>query len=79
MGGGKVVIECDLVVLATGMEPSLSNGNTPNWLKVDDNGFVQSANGMIAAGVAAAPVDVTTSIKSSTGAALHAIQKGIGK
>ena len=79
LGGGKVVIECDLVVLATGMEPSLSNGNTPNWLKVDDNGFVQSANGMIAAGVAAAPVDVTTSIKSSTGAALHAIQKGIGK
>jgi quinone-modifying oxidoreductase subunit QmoA len=79
LGGGKMVEEFDLVVLATGMEPSIKNGKTPVWLNLDENGFVQSSEGVVSTGVAAQPVDVTTSIQNSTGAALRAIQIGAGR
>lgn len=73
LGGGKIRVACDLVVLATGMEPTMKNGAS-----VDVNGFmpddVMTRAGVLSAGVAKTPTDVTTSIQDSTGAALKAIQ-----
>ena len=40
MRGEKVKIEADLVVLATGMQPSL-NGNFPDKSIIDENGFIK--------------------------------------
>jgi quinone-modifying oxidoreductase, subunit QmoA len=68
----------DLVVLATGMEPSI-NGCAPSVeLKQDDYGFIVpelgEADGIVSAGVAAGPSDVSMSVQSATAAALKAIQ-----
>jgi quinone-modifying oxidoreductase subunit QmoA len=69
----------DLVVLATGMEPTTAlDYKLPVALDLDDYGFIAPApadgNGMFAAGVAMGPIDVTTSVQSATAAALRAIQ-----
>jgi quinone-modifying oxidoreductase subunit QmoA len=73
MDGGKLRVACDLVVLATGMEPTMKDGAS-----VDASGFmpddVMTRAGVLSAGVAKRPTDVTTSIQDSTGAALKAIQ-----
>ncbi len=71
--------EYDLVVLATGMEPSLKTGYVPQeGVEVDDYGFVLptmgDGEGQFSAGVAAGPVDVALSTQSGTAAALKAIQ-----
>lgn len=74
IGGKKMKISCDLVVLATGMEPSV---NEAQELSVDENGFMFGADktmGIFSAGVAKQPTDVTTSIQDSTGMALKAVQ-----
>ena len=67
----------DLVVLAVGMKPSLANGQAPEVsLTMDDYGFIvpEPDEGMFAAGVAGAPLDVSQSVQSATAAALRAIQ-----
>ncbi len=67
----------DLVVLAVGMKPSLANGQAPEVsLAMDDHGFIvpEPGEGMFAAGVAGAPLDVSQSVQSATAAALKAIQ-----
>ncbi len=68
----------DLVVLATGMEPSTAFNGTSVNLEKDEYGFVvprvDAPDGMIAAGVAAGPLDVSMSVQSATAAALRAIQ-----
>ena len=69
----------DLVVLATGMEPSLDPGLArPEDLEKDDYGFVMPVvsddGGQFSAGVASGPIDVTLSTQSATAAALKAIQ-----
>ncbi len=67
----------DLVVLAVGMKPSLANGQAPDVsLTMDDYGFIvpEPGEGMFAAGVAGAPLDVSQSVQSATAAALRAIQ-----
>lgn len=70
----------DLVVLATGMEPSAVAGYAPSvGLMADDYGFlvprdVASREGIYACGVAAGPLDVSASVQSATAAALKAIQ-----
>ncbi|MBF0291276.1 MAG: CoB--CoM heterodisulfide reductase iron-sulfur subunit A family protein, partial [Nitrospinae bacterium] len=78
MNGEKIRVACDLVVLATGMEPTMKDG--PG---VDVNGFmpddVMTRSGVLSAGVAKRPTDVTTSIQDSTGAALKAIQCSVGR
>ena len=69
--------EFDLVVLATGMVP-----NTKDWVPFaavdcDDNGFVLGSRqvpGIIGAGCARHPVDVSTSVQDATAAVLKAIQ-----
>ncbi|MEE9209900.1 MAG: FAD-dependent oxidoreductase [Kiloniellales bacterium] len=69
----------DLVVLATGMEPSLGAGfAAPAELEKDDYGFIVPAvggdGGQFSAGVASGPIDVALSTQSATAAALKAIQ-----
>ncbi|MBT7154216.1 MAG: CoB--CoM heterodisulfide reductase iron-sulfur subunit A family protein [Deltaproteobacteria bacterium] len=79
--GGKTNLEVDMVVLATGMESSLAGAQIPGAVQTDDNGFVipdQQKNGVISAGVAKFPADVSSSIQDSTGAALKAIQTAVG-
>jgi quinone-modifying oxidoreductase subunit QmoA len=82
IGGGKTRVACDLVILATGMEPEAKfGGSTPAWKTGD--GFIleelQVDAGMISCGVAAGPLDVTGSIQSATAAALKSIQAGVGR
>ena len=74
--GDKVHQAVDMVVLATGMQPTMAEGGAVAPLKVDENGFVLSdiENGLIAAGCAKKAADVATTTQSSTAAALKAIQ-----
>jgi quinone-modifying oxidoreductase subunit QmoA len=66
----------DLVVLATGMEPSSRGLAPPGGVPMDDYGFIvpELESASIAAGVAAGPFDVSMSVQSATAAALKAIQ-----
>ena len=69
----------DLVVLATGMEPSLGPGFAAHDdIEKDEYGFVMPAlsgdGGQFSAGVASGPIDVALSTQSATAAALKAIQ-----
>jgi quinone-modifying oxidoreductase subunit QmoA len=76
--GGKVRVNVDLAVLATGMEPSLKSGGiTGQVVPLDEDGFIApqlAQPGIFAAGVAKMPNDVNSSIQDATGMALKAIQ-----
>jgi quinone-modifying oxidoreductase subunit QmoA len=77
LGGGKLHMEADLVVLATGMVPSVADDPLPFQMQYDEYGFCAPngrSNGIIAAGVARTPTDVAATIRDATGAALKAIQ-----
>ena len=77
----KVHLEVDMVVLATGMEPSLKGQAQVAGIKLDEYGFVPmelQQQGIFSAGVAKWPADVNSSIQDSTGAALKAIQTTMG-
>lgn len=79
--GEKINLEVDMVVLATGMESSVVGENLPDFVKLDENGFIASdlqQDGIFSAGVAKFPTDVNSSIQDSTGAALKAIQTVVG-
>ena len=73
LSGKKVHEKVNMVVLALGMEPSIK-GVEISGLKVDENGFVISDNGIIACGCAKMPLDVMTSNETATGAVIKAIQ-----
>jgi quinone-modifying oxidoreductase subunit QmoA len=65
----------DLVVLATGMQPSTAAGDMPSFdANLDDYGFIFPEGETISAGVAAGPLDVSMSVQSATAAALKAIR-----
>jgi len=69
----------DLVVLATGMQPSVgADMALPVELTSDEYGFIVpeigDGQGMFSAGVASGPLDVSMSVQSATAAALKAIQ-----
>jgi quinone-modifying oxidoreductase subunit QmoA len=67
----------DLVVLATGMEPSVSKADFPVDIVINREGFIEPdpANGAVfAAGVASDALDVNRAVQNATGAALKAIQ-----
>ncbi len=72
----KLAQKVDMVVLATGMQPSLDVQGAPVALQMDSNGFVitDAEKGMIAAGCAKKAADVVTTTQNSTAAALKAIQ-----
>lgn len=80
--GGKIRMDVDLVVLATGMQPNLAaDGLAGQVIPLDENGFAApqlQRPGIFAAGVAKMPLDVNSSIQDATAAALHAIQTVVG-
>ena len=79
--GEKLTMDYDLVVLATGMQPSLSLGNCPLPLPLDEDGFVTGGEeeGIFTAGCALMPLDVTRSAQTGTAAALKAVQTVEGR
>lgn len=64
----------DLVVLATGMEPSVPAGQVPGPVTGDDFGFVASDGAIFGAGCASEALDVNRAVQNATAAALRAIQ-----
>jgi quinone-modifying oxidoreductase subunit QmoA len=67
----------DLVVLAIGMEPSVSKNSFPIKVVINDNGFIEQdeSNGAIfAAGCSSDALDVNRAVQSATASALRAIQ-----
>ena len=67
----------DLVVLATGMEPSIDKDKFPVDIVINEEGFIEPApenGGIFAAGTAADALDVNRAVQHATGAALRAIQ-----
>jgi quinone-modifying oxidoreductase subunit QmoA len=77
LGGGKLRVKADMVVLASGMVPSLAASPLPLTLSVDEYGFCapgEQPRGIIAAGTAKGPTDVASAVQDATGAALEAIQ-----
>jgi quinone-modifying oxidoreductase subunit QmoA len=76
-GGGKIKVPVDMCVLATGMEPTISEVKLPSDIKINENGFAvigKEQKGIYAVGCAKDPVDVAKSVQGATGAALKAIQ-----
>ncbi len=72
----------DMVVLATGMQPSTAAGMPMLDVDMDDYGFIVpqcSGGGILSAGVASGPLDVSMSVQSATAAALKAIQAVSGR
>ncbi len=67
----------DLVVLATGMEPSVDKNDFPVDIVINREGFIEaddSNGGVFAAGSASDALDVNRAVQHATGAALKAIQ-----
>jgi quinone-modifying oxidoreductase subunit QmoA len=81
ISGNKMVENYDLVVLATGMQPSLSGQAVPFDLALDEEGFIIGGEekGIYAAGCAKEPLDVMKSAQSATAAAMKAIQTVRGR
>ena len=74
----KVHKDVDLVVLATGMQPSLAGSPVDGAIDYDEAGFIMPSlteTGIFAVGCAKAPVDVTTATRDATAAALRSIQQ----
>lgn len=73
IGGNIIQQEFEMVVLATGMQPTTATDKVPGNASYDDNRFLLPGN-FIPAGVTKKPADVMSSGQSSTAAALKAIQ-----
>ncbi|MDA8072005.1 MAG: CoB--CoM heterodisulfide reductase iron-sulfur subunit A family protein [Actinomycetota bacterium] len=77
VAGAMRRLPVDLVVLASGMEPSLTQGRPAAEVAYDPDGFVAEGadgGGIFAAGCARAPVDVATATLDATAAAMRAIR-----
>ncbi len=76
--GEKIRETVDMVVLATGMQPTAAAAKLPaGELKYTEDGFIINdfeKGGMFAAGCANKPADVVSSNQNATGMALKAIQ-----
>ncbi len=75
--GEKIRQEAEMVVLATGMQPTTKDVKLPADLKYNEEGFIINdfeKGGMFAAGCANKPADVVSSNQNATGMALKAIQ-----
>jgi quinone-modifying oxidoreductase subunit QmoA len=75
--GEKTKQTVDLVVLATGMQPTAAEAKLPADLTYNADGFILNdfeKGGMFAAGCANKPADVVSSNQNATGMALKAIQ-----
>jgi quinone-modifying oxidoreductase subunit QmoA len=75
--GEKIHQAVEMVVLATGMQPTAAAAKLPADLQFTEDGFVINdfdKGGMFAVGCANKPLDVVTSNQNATGMALKAIQ-----
>jgi quinone-modifying oxidoreductase subunit QmoA len=75
--GEKIHQAVEMVVLATGMQPTAAVNKLPGAVKTTPDGFIlndYAAGGMFAAGCANKPADVVSSNQNATGMALKAIQ-----
>jgi len=75
--GEKIKQAVEMVVLATGMQPTAAVNKLPGSVKTTPDGFILNdyvAGGMFAAGCANKPADVVSSNQNATGMALKAIQ-----
>ena len=75
--GEKITQTVEMVVLATGMQPTAASLKLPADLKYNPDGFIINdfeKGGMFAAGCANKPADVVSSNQNATGMALKAIQ-----
>ncbi|MEM0141223.1 MAG: CoB--CoM heterodisulfide reductase iron-sulfur subunit A family protein [Thermoplasmatales archaeon] len=72
--GKKITEEFDLVVLATGMEPTAKKEGIEG-VSYDEWGFVVDQDGIFGSGVAGRPMDVKQSNEMATGVVLKALQK----
>ncbi len=79
--GVKRKVRFDMVVLATGMQPSLAGEKLPFDVPKDEEGFITGGEekGVFVAGCAKKPLDVMKSAQSATGAAIKAIQTVRGR
>mgnify|MGYP001077021756 CR=1 FL=1 len=77
LSGVLTTKEVDLVVLATGMQPTTSKKIIPLENIVDDNGFVRNEldDVIIGCGTCVSPKDVASVVQEATGAAMKAIVK----
>ena len=74
LAGKKIKTGADLVVLATGMVPESIDIDR---IKIDPDGFLiedDNLDGIVVAGCAGKPMDVSSSLKEATGAALKALE-----
>jgi quinone-modifying oxidoreductase subunit QmoA len=78
---GKLTKETvDMVVLATGMVPTTAQVKVPADVSYDENGFIvldDSKKGIYGAGCVKKPLDVASSVRDATAAALKAIQSTV--
>src|SRR6056297_2497601 len=77
ISGDKIRQTVDVLVLATGMQPTCAIDKPTADLTFDEEGFIIndfSKGGLFAAGCANKPADVVTSNQNATGMALKAIQ-----
>jgi heterodisulfide reductase subunit A-like polyferredoxin len=76
--GNITKTEVDLAVLATGMVPNTAQEPPPLDTALDEFGFIapDPLAGVIGAGVATRPADVSMVVQDATGAALKAIVAG---
>ncbi len=75
--GEKISQAVEMVVLATGMQPTAAVQKLPAAVKTTTDGFIlndYAGGGMFAAGCANKPADVVSSNQNATGMALKAIQ-----
>ena len=75
--GEKIKQTVEMVVLATGMQPTANAAKLPADLTYTEDGFIINdfaKGGMFAAGCANKPADVVSSNQNATGMALKAIQ-----
>lgn len=77
--GELMRVKVDMLVLATGMEPSLRESKITFNVDFNEHGFVvPQDNGIFVVGCAKNPFDVAKSVQDATGAALKAIQTIVG-
>ncbi len=75
--GEKIHQTVEMVVLATGMQPTTATDKLPADLTYSEDGFIINNfenGGMFATGCANKPADVVSSNQNATGMALKAIQ-----
>ncbi len=70
----KLRLAVDLVVLATGMVPSLAGGGIAGMPAPDSDGFMSEGEGIFAAGCAKGPLDVASTVQDAIAAAALAVE-----